>query len=415
MPQVIRTEGVESPLYQALQGIMVGLAQRKQLAEAKRLRERQELEDTRRRSSEDFQQNINIANLLKQNAAETPIAAAPRATGDELGAPVLTPEQAGPPADQILSSEPKRQITLKLPTGREIPLAPLRYKEEAEAERIKQARAVHDVQQDTMDVPDDKEIFGALAGQKGIRTSVVNAVTQALARKDVAEANRLAKDAAATAIRLEKDKTEAEKKADKDVKKAESDAAIQAEADNWFKGVTQPRTGEIQAKAAAYINAHADKYPGGAPRALTQNQWAEVTATRGTLDTLDDIDAAYQRVKSKVGPAAYRFAELKTKLPLVASNPDFVEFQRLLTGAKNLEIKRITGSQMSVNEAERLMKGMAEGTLKPAEFEAAMKIWRRNADRNLATLQGRKLPPLNAETPGAKPMSMEELLKKYGH
>jgi hypothetical protein len=73
--------------------------------------------------------------------------------------------------------------------------------------------------------------------------------------------------------------------------------------------------------------------------------------------------------------------ELNQKLPWTASDPDFTEFQRLLTGMSNIEIKNITGAQMSEQEAARLLTGMAQGTLKPGDFEAALKVMRRNATR----------------------------------
>jgi hypothetical protein len=202
------------------------------------------------------------------------------------------------------------------------------------------------------------------------------------------------------------------RQSDQASKNADKQAGIKAEADNWFNGISQPKTGEYQAQAAAYINANPDKYPGGAPRMLSPKQWDEVTATKETLATLDDINQAYDRVRGKIGPLSYRFNELKAKVPGLAAQPDFVEFQRLLTGAKNLEVKRITGAQMSEAEASRLMKGMAEGTLKPADFEAAMYIWKRNADRTLATLQGKKLPPLES-TANRQPLTMEQLLEKH--
>ena len=146
---------------------------------------------------------------------------------------------------------------------------------------------------------------------------------------------------------------------------------------DWEAGIAQPTTGELRAQASAYIRSQG-RTP---PRQLSVGQQDRVMAVNTTVDTLDEIEAAYEKVKSKVGPIKYQFAELKQKLPWTASDPDFTEFQRLLTGMSNIEIKNITGAQMSEQEAERLLTGMARGTLKPGDFEAALKVMRRNAQR----------------------------------
>lgn len=444
MTQIIPVAGAESPLFQAIQGILGGVDQGLKLKEAERLRQRQEeedqqrrdalvrqsIEDQRRRQTEDFRNNLNITELMRSIAAQTPLAQAPLDQGapaapynpplapalqptpvgplkPDVNAPsVFAPPDAGLPPIPIKSEEPlptppqpQRKLTMKLPDGREVALAPLQYKEEAEADKLRQAKLLNRAQESAWDVPDSPETYGELAGQKDVPVSQINAVVARLGRENVGKETRTAKALA-----------DKEKKDERDKKAADDNLAVAAEADNWYRGVSQPKTGEIQSKAAAHISANPGKYPGGAPRVLTQKQWEEVSDTRSTLDTLDDIQMAYSKVKDKVGPAAYRFAEFKQRLPGVASDPDFVEFQRLLTGEKNLSIKRITGANMSQGEADRLMKGMAEGTLKPKEFEAALGIWRRNAERSLATLQGRKLAPMNA-----KPMTLQELMHKWGY
>lgn len=155
-------------------------------------------------------------------------------------------------------------------------------------------------------------------------------------------------------------------------------AAGDSIADAWREGKAFPSTQE--ATTAALESFKRRGLP--VPRRLTAAMQAQSVANADTIQTIEDVRDLYERVKGKVGPVAYAFNEFKSKVPLINADPDFVEFNTMLRGMGNLDIKRITGAQMSEAEADRLLKGMATGSLKPAEFEAALRTMERNAKRN---------------------------------
>ncbi|HET8644051.1 MAG TPA: hypothetical protein VFO85_01105 [Vicinamibacteria bacterium] len=157
-------------------------------------------------------------------------------------------------------------------------------------------------------------------------------------------------------------------------------------ADAWASGMAFPSTQGATTQALESFKRRGLPVP----RKLSVAMQQDVIRSTDTLQTIDDVRAAYESVKGKTGPLSYRFEEWQTKIPGISADPDFVTFNTLLRGMGNLEIKRITGAQMSVAEADRLLKGMATGTLKPAEFEAALDVMERNARRNRdITLYGR--------------------------
>ena len=180
----------------------------------------------------------------------------------------------------------------------------------------------------------------------------------------------------------------------------EEDAA--SIADGWAEGRAFPSTQAATTKAMRYMDEHPEKYP-NKPRKLGFAQQQDVTRATDTLATISDVRNAYEKVKSKIGPITYTFNEYMRKTPGIASDPDFVTFNTLLRGMGNLEIKRITGAQMSEQEAGRLLKGMATGGMKPGDFEAALAVMERNATRNRdVTLYGKVLAtptPASALTP----------------
>lgn len=109
---------------------------------------RQEEEKRRVRADQDLQRDILLANLVKANAAETDIADAPQVPGlnhdvaavAATGLPGQTPENVADAATAMgVSPEtvPKRDVSITLANGNKIPLAPLKYKQEVDAEKIK--------------------------------------------------------------------------------------------------------------------------------------------------------------------------------------------------------------------------------------------------------------------------------------
>lgn len=429
-------------------------------------RERQELEDRRRREKEDadnqfaqFQRNAAIADFIRQNAGmiqpDAPAPAAPppaqvappppevlasiaqffnpppqtgtavpppAAAGDAVAAalagaepppaPAPPPEayvpqtatpappppppapETPPPAAQAAAAETakgkKERVMMKLPDGREIPLATL---EEQQDWKIKQRRAEADAQSDIMDVPNNPELFGELAGQKGVRTSTVNAVVSALGRKEQIEANRLMRQAQIDY-----------RKGQDDAKKRDEDEGARVTAQAWSAGQAYPTTQKATENALQYMDAHPDEFP-RRPKKLGALQQKEVESATFTITTVDEVRKAYEKIKNKVGPWKYQLKELQQRFPGKA-DPDFAAFNVLLRGMDNLEIKRITGAQMSEAEAGRLLKGMATGDLKMEEFEAALKVMERNAKvgREIVTF-GDVRPELT--TPIAVPWTTE--------
>jgi len=451
-------------------------------------RERQELEDQRRREREDaeakhaqFLRDAAIAEFIRQNAGmiqpeEAPAVAPatpaappppevmasiaqffnpppppvatsvpPAAGGDSVAAaltgaepppapapppeayvpPNATPAPPPPPAEEPppaqaapaeTPKEKKERVMMRLPDGREIPLATL---EEQQAWKLKQRRAEADAQADIMDVPNHPELFGDLAGQKGVRTSTVNAVVAALGRKEQIEANRLLREANINY-----------KKAQDDAKTKDENDGARVVAQAWAAGQAYPTTQKATENALQYMDQHPEEFP-RKPKKLGALQQKEVEGATFTISTVGDVRKAYEKIKNKVGPWKYQLKELAQKVPGKA-DPDFATFNVLLRGMNNLEIKRITGAQMSEAEASRLLKGMATGDLKMEEFEAALKVMERNAkvQREIVTFgdvqqgelteeyavpwaTGTQAPRAPGGAPG--PVDKDALLKKYGY
>ncbi len=338
---------------------------------------RQSEEDARRRQQEDvaarsaeFGQDVTIANLLRQQAANTPLEAAPRQTPEEVTAETgIKPLPEGVPGP-VPQPDVKRGLTLKLPGGRVIPLAPLKYKEEAEADELRLTKAKHDANADVMDIPDDKDLYGALAGQKGVRTSHANVHLTAEAKRDASAAYAAARQAE-TDRKAEEGKTKQ--------KTAENSARIDAE--NMREGIAYPSSQDSTTAAYAYMDAHPEEYP-RKPRKLSAPQQQEVIHHTTTVQKIKGIREAYEKVKDKVGPLKYTFNELMQKVPGTAARPEFVRFNTMLRGMNNLEIKHVTGAAMQASEADRLLKAMATGELKPSEFEAAIQVMEEMANLN---------------------------------
>ena len=159
----------------------------------------------------------------------------------------------------------------------------------------------------------------------------------------------------------------------------------------WADGRSFPSTQAAKTSALVYMDKHPEEFP-NKPRSLSVGQQGEVLSATNTLGTIDRVKRAYEKVKEKIGPVTYTFNEWTRKLPGFASDPDFVTFNTLLRGMGNLEIKRITGAQMSEKEADRLLKGMATGSLKPEDFEAAINVMASNAKQNReVTLYGKAI------------------------
>lgn len=175
------------------------------------LRQEQEarLADEERRQAlhQELLNRISLAGIQRSNAANTPLAQAP---SDKVELPGPTPGGDEP----LTGMAPRRQIFLEIPGGQRIPLAPLQYKEEAEADALKKKQ--EETEATYTEVPDLPE-FGELAGKR-MPASVVNAFFTAKegaqSRKEVAEINAGARkdaaDAAAKAKQEAKDEKDSE-------------------------------------------------------------------------------------------------------------------------------------------------------------------------------------------------------------
>lgn len=111
-----------------------------QLARQARLDAANEEDRQRQHASEDLAQQVQAANLERAQAAQTTLAEAPTVPLGSEKLPALTEEHGGLSPDEaaFIGTEtqvPKRQLeALTLPSGKKIPLAPLQYKPEVEAE-----------------------------------------------------------------------------------------------------------------------------------------------------------------------------------------------------------------------------------------------------------------------------------------
>jgi hypothetical protein len=437
---VVQPEGISPGLAQILQILSQGFERRRQVDLQEQALARQREDDQRRYQAQDDARDIQIAGLTQQSAAATPLEKAPQIPlqpgetppivlkpSRELELPIPPEAMTGKSVEPITvqksdvasfnpnSGGPER-IIMTLKGGKKVPLAPLgvkppplKYQEEVEADAIRQTKAKKEAEADVMDVPEDPG-FGSLAGKKGVRTSTVNAYLAMLGRKDVAEANRLTRQYLADA------KTQAlEAKAQDET----NNGRILAQ--SWAAGTSFPSKQNETTLALKYMDEHPDEFK-RRPRKLTATQQDEVLRATDAIATVDDVAKAYQKVKKKIGPVNYTFNEMMRKLPGTKEDPEFTTFNALLRGMGNLEIKRITGAQMSEDEAGRLLKAMATGNMKPGDFEAALAVMTRNAKRNREiTLYGDVQPdggPIvdGDTTKGVAPKkTLDQLLTEHGH
>lgn len=286
MVQVIRVDGAESPLFQAIQGLAGGLQNYQQTSEQIRQKKRQELEDERRHGSEDFSQSLGIAQLLQQIAANTPEAQAPRATPEELGVTPLPPDQAGPEIPEVTNPPASRKAPeVTLPGGRKVPLAPVKYKEEAEAEATRKLRQEQDIKEN-VDVPNDPETFGAAAGKR-TPASIINAYIAAGGRKEAAN----------IAAGTRKDAAQA--KADEKTAKMQE---IDSEADAWVDSLDKdPGTvlGDVPAKLRDKVKLRAKERAVALPsRKLsdaTMEKWTDSKNLLARLEHLDELESGFRQ------------------------------------------------------------------------------------------------------------------------
>lgn len=433
---VVQPEGISPGLAQILQILSQGFERKRQTELQDQELARRAVEDERRHQIENDARDIQTANLMQQSAAATPLAKAPQEPlkpgetppivlkpSHDLTLPIPPEAMTGKPVEpvtvqksDVASFDPNsagpRRVMMTLKGGKQVPLTPLgvtppplQYEEEVDADTIRKLKAKKEAEADIMDVPDDPG-FGTLAGKKGIRTSTVNAYLAMLSRKDVAESNRLMHEYMTNA-----------KTAASDAKAADEAENGRVVAQSWAAGTSFPSDQKNTTAALKYMDTHPDEFK-RRPRKLTATQQDEVLRGTDALATVDDVTKAYQKVKKKIGPVTYTFNEMLRKLPGTKDDPDFTTFNALLRGMGNLEIKRITGAQMSEDEAGRLLKAMATGNMKPADFEAALGVMARNAKRNREiTLYGNVEPdggPI--VSPGGAPTkTLDQLLKEHGH
>jgi hypothetical protein len=95
-------------------------------------------EAKRQRGMQNLIDQLKIADVVRQNAAATPIAQAPQTTVEDAAAA----QGIAPMSHDVASAaatfvpQPKRDISITLPNGKKMPLAPLDYEEEAQSKKI---------------------------------------------------------------------------------------------------------------------------------------------------------------------------------------------------------------------------------------------------------------------------------------
>ena len=153
--QVINLQTNESPLFQAIQGLIVGMNNFRQMQEEQRRRERED----QAMADAQLQREMTLANLQQQSAAATDIENAtqtdPSTRPAKVGVPPLLAKPTEPPPfevpglnappveDQLKpGSFPERDVFVTTKSGKKIPLRPagikpppLKYKQEVEAEK----------------------------------------------------------------------------------------------------------------------------------------------------------------------------------------------------------------------------------------------------------------------------------------
>lgn len=432
---VVQPEGISPGVAQILQILHEGFNRRRQTELQNQEFARRAAEDERRHRAEDEAREIQTAGLAQQAAAATPLAEAPQKPlqpgetppivlqpSHEMTLPLPPEAMTGKAVEPVTvqksdvasfdpnSAGPERDIMMTTRDGRKVPLRPLgikppplKYKEETEADTLRLTKAKKEAEADIMDVPEDPG-FRSLAGKKGVRTSTVNAYLAMLGRKDVAESNRLMRqymqDAKTTAA---------------DAKAADEAQNGRVVAQSWAAGTSFPSDQKNTTAALKYMDGHPEEFK-RRPRKLTATQQDEVLRGTDAVATVDDVTKAYQKVKKKIGPVKYTFNEMMRKLPGTKDDPDFTTFNALLRGMGNLEIKRITGAQMSEDEAGRLLKAMATGNMKPGDFEAALGVMSRNAKRNREIILYGDVQPDGGPIASPGPTkTLDQLLTEHGH
>ncbi len=341
--------------------------QQQQLERQARFDEQRAAEETGQREREALQQQVAIAGLERGAAAQTPVL-------PESGEPLLGALPGPPTEAESVGAQGKFQ-TITLPGGKTLQLAPLQSKQTLEEEETRKRG----------------QALAESLGQLGLKEEIVQGIrakykppteakppaTRNIGGREMGWNEKTQRFDIDYGPSGAPDKPKASETPEA---KAEAELSAGAVARAWAEGLAFPSTQKETTTALTYMEKHPSEFP-RRPRKLTPKQQDAVLDSTASLDRIDALRTTYDKVKQKVGPITYQLNELGVKLPWVAEDPDFVEFNTALRQLTNLDIKRITGAQMGPTEADRLMKGMATGGLKPADFEAALGIMETDANR----------------------------------
>lgn len=193
-------------------------------------------------------------------------------------------------------------------------------------------------------------------------------------------------------------------------------AADNARADAQLK-VAQGQLGVAQGNLAAR---NREAQSGGAAGSgggvkLAAGAIEKVAGVDQAVGMMDDIERLLPSMLDSVGPLDGRLA--KGKLATGAGvTSELAEFDAQITGLKNAVIKATTGAAMSEPEAKRIMGQLPDLSQPEAVFKARLATTRRNLEmlkKRTIELSGGSVAPA-APPAGAKKLTAEELIKKYG-
>jgi hypothetical protein len=342
--------------------------QEQQLERQARLDEMRAAEEAQQQEDRGLQRQLTIAGLERGAAAQQPIL-------PESGEP-LPGALPGPPTEaESVGAQGKFQ-TITLPGGKTLQLAPLQSRQTLEEET--QAKAAREAMAKLGFVTAEARAREKAKAEFRPEPEVKAPATRNINGREMGfnpETKRFDIDYGPSGA---PDKPKASETPEA---KAEAQSYAQGIAQDWYAGLTFPMTQKDTGIAIKYMNDHPEEFPKGHPRKLTPSMQASAVSLTDTVQTIDDVRAAYAKVKDKIGPVTYTFNEFLRRLPGTEEDPDFVTFNALLRGMDNIEIKNVTGAAMTDSEAGRLLKAMATGDMKPGDFEAALGVMERNANR----------------------------------
>lgn len=363
-----------------------------------------QIDADRKRTAEDEERALRVADLRSKIAASTSLTDLPQVEKTVDEGSFTNPEEAaymsgtaameGKPVEPgflklgtVQTTIPVAPRTQSFTLGGESFTTPLRYREDLEADaarafdtKLDQESQLAEARDVGVMIPNDPDRYGEFAGRKVPKSLAAVLVKPPTDR-----------DPSYREVVINGRRTMA---TGRDIEKAIASGATVHEYDKptggsgsskleWFLDTDTGEEVLLPAEQAAAAGS------GRYRRPLFAAPTAELERARRSLSAMVDLNTSLEDVTTKVGPVNYTLNELYRKVPGFDADPAFRAFQQQLNALSNEEIKRITGAQMSESEAERLKKGMADGSLKLDDLRTAMYVWNRALQRTEASLTGR--------------------------